>query len=189
MPPWAVPGTWLRLATPAGMALPRRSLPRPWPPACCRAPPGSIRSPPPSSPPPHDVRHTPAWTPRHWSATSRSTCRHGRRPCGGWLPSWRPPGPRILPPEGSGMVSCGRSGAAVGVLETDDVVLAQVAAGLDLDQLQRQLAGIAQAVGDAQRDVGALVLGQQDHLVPAGDLGRAADHHPVLGAVVVHLQA
>jgi hypothetical protein len=78
---------------------------------------------------------------------------------------------------------------SVGVFEAHDVVFAQVAARLHLDDLQRHLARVGQAVHLAQRDVGALVLGQQDDLVAVGDLGRAADHDPVLGAVVVHLQA
>ncbi len=41
----------------------------------------------------------------------------------------------------------------------------------------------------AQRDVGALVFGQQDDLLAHRHLGRALDDDPVLGAVVVHLQA
>ena len=40
-----------------------------------------------------------------------------------------------------------------------------------------------------QRDVGALVLREDDGLVAVGDLGGAADHDPMFGAVVVHLQA
>ena len=41
----------------------------------------------------------------------------------------------------------------------------------------------------AERDVGRAVLGDDEGLVAAGDLGGALDHHPVLGAVEVHLQA
>ena len=41
----------------------------------------------------------------------------------------------------------------------------------------------------AQRDVGRLVFGQQHDFVTHGDLGGAAHHDPVLGTVVVHLQA
>ena len=40
----------------------------------------------------------------------------------------------------------------------------------------------------AQGDVGGLVFSQQRFLAIDGDFGSAADHHPVLGAVVVHLQ-
>ncbi len=39
-----------------------------------------------------------------------------------------------------------------------------------------------------QRDVGGLVFGEQQLFVAAGDFGRAADDHPVLGTVVVFLQ-
>src|SRR5471030_3204104 len=80
------------------------------------------------------------------------------------------------------------SGALVDVLEAHDVVLAQVAAGLHFDQVQRHLAGIFQPVVHADRDIGRLVFRQQLDALAAGDAGRAADHHPVLGAVVVHLQ-
>ena len=40
----------------------------------------------------------------------------------------------------------------------------------------------------AQRDEGGLVLGQQKHFIAFGDARRATDHHPMLCAVVVHLQ-
>ena len=40
-----------------------------------------------------------------------------------------------------------------------------------LDDFQRHLAGVGQTVGLAQRDVGGLVLGQQDGLVTIDDLG------------------
>jgi cellulose synthase (UDP-forming) len=54
--------------------------------------------------------------------------------------------------------------AAVGVLEPDDVVLAQVAARLHLDHLQLHLAGVVQPVHLADRDVGRLVLAQEEGL-------------------------
>ncbi len=41
----------------------------------------------------------------------------------------------------------------------------------------------------AERNVGTLVFGEHEHLVVAGDPRRTADHDPVFGAVVVHLQA
>ncbi len=78
--------------------------------------------------------------------------------------------------------------AAVDVFEADDVVFAQVATGLHFDQLQRYLAGVGQAVHGGHRQVGGLVLGQQEDLVVTGDLGGPGDHDPVLGTVVVHLQ-
>src|SRR5688572_26497433 len=79
--------------------------------------------------------------------------------------------------------------AAVGVFETDDVVLAKIAAGLHLDDLERNLARVGQAVDLAEGNVGALVLAEDADLVAVRDLGRAADDDPVLGPVVVLLQA
>ncbi len=60
---------------------------------------------------------------------------------------------------------------------------------MHFDHLQLQLAGVVQAVHFANRDVGALVFGQQKHFAAVGHLGRALHHDPVLGAVVVFLQA
>src|SRR6478735_2309456 len=79
--------------------------------------------------------------------------------------------------------------AAVSVLEADDVVFAEVAAGLDFDDFERNRAGVAQAVRFAQRNVGRLILGQQHGLVAASDFSRAAHDDPVLGAVMMFLQA
>src|ERR1700712_1452811 len=80
-------------------------------------------------------------------------------------------------------------GTAIGILEADDVVLAEIGTGLHLDDLERQLPRVRQAVRLAQRDVGALVLGEDRLAVAAGDLGRALHHDPVFGSVVMHLQA
>ena len=77
---------------------------------------------------------------------------------------------------------------AVAVLEADDVVFAEIAARLHLDQVQRDLAGILQPVRGAERDVGRLVLGQHHLLVAAADFGGALHDDPMLGAVMVHLQ-
>src|SRR5579883_1070304 len=52
----------------------------------------------------------------------------------------------------------GRSRAIVGIVEAYDVVLAEVAAGLHLDQLQIDLARICQAVEAADRQIDRLVL-------------------------------
>src|SRR5690606_31722625 len=82
-----------------------------------------------------------------------------------------------------------RSGAPVDVVQALDVVLAEVAARLDLDQFHRSGAPVAQAAHAAARNVRALVLLQVEHLAVAGDLGHAGDDHPVLGAVAVPLQA
>ena len=44
------------------------------------------------------------------------------------------------------------------VLDADDIVLAEVASGLDLDELQQNLAGIFQPVHGADRDIDRFVL-------------------------------
>jgi hypothetical protein len=50
------------------------------------------------------------------------------------------------------------SGAPIIILDTDDVVLAKIAAGLHLDQFQQNLAGIFQPVDRADRNIDRLVL-------------------------------
>ncbi len=69
----------------------------------------------------------------------------------------------------------------------DDVILAEVAPGSDLDQFQRDFTGVFQTVANPQGDVDGLVLLEQKLLLAAGHTGRAAHHHPVLGAVAVLL--
>ena len=50
------------------------------------------------------------------------------------------------------------SASPIIILDADDVVLAEIAAGLHLDQLQQDLAGIFQPVDGADRDVDRFVL-------------------------------
>ena len=78
--------------------------------------------------------------------------------------------------------------ATVNILETDDVVFAEIAAGLDLDQNEIEGSGVLEPVGDTNRDVGRLVLGEDRFLLALGHSGGALDDDPVLGAVVVHLK-
>jgi hypothetical protein len=56
----------------------------------------------------------------------------------------------------------------VPILKTHDVALVEAAAGLHLDDLARDHPGLGQAVGLADRDVGGLVLGEQDGLIAEG---------------------
>src|SRR5215472_4448134 len=77
---------------------------------------------------------------------------------------------------------------SVDILEAHDVILTEVGARLYFDDLERRGAGILDAVLDAQRDEGRLVLLEHEHLIPARDARRAGDHHPVLGAMAVQLQ-
>ena len=51
-----------------------------------------------------------------------------------------------------------RSAPLVDVVDADDVVLAEIAAGLHLDQFQRDLAPVGEPVNRADRDVDRLVL-------------------------------
>src|SRR5438067_12772409 len=80
------------------------------------------------------------------------------------------------------------SGALIVVFNPDDVVFPEIAAGLDLDQLQHDLAGVLHPVHRAHRDVDRLVLMHRLHGLVDGDPGSAADHDPVLGPMVVLLQ-
>ena len=86
------------------------------------------------------------------------------------------------------MAAGGLSSPPVDILEPDNIILTQITPRLDLDQLQGDGARIFQAVGDTDGDVGGLVLGEHEFLVTAGDFCGPLHHHPVLGAVVVHLQ-
>src|SRR5712672_537240 len=74
------------------------------------------------------------------------------------------------------------------ILDTDDIVVAEIAAGLDLDQLQQNLAGIFQSVDGADRDIDRLVLVHDLDQLVDGHARRAAYHDPVLGAVMMLLQ-
>ena len=78
--------------------------------------------------------------------------------------------------------------AGVDVFVANDVILAEVAARLHFDQRQRHFAGVFHAVHGAQWDVDGLVLGDELNLFTDGHFGRAFDHDPVLGSVVVALQ-
>src|SRR5687768_8566564 len=78
--------------------------------------------------------------------------------------------------------------AAVAVLEAHDVVLAEIRAGLHLDDVQRDLAGILDAVLRAERNVGRLILLEQERLLAARDARSAGDYDPMLGAMMMHLQ-
>src|ERR1700730_17815589 len=81
-----------------------------------------------------------------------------------------------------------RSHSAVVILNPHDIVLAEIAAGLDLDQLQVDLAGILEAMLRSDRDVDRFVLVNDLRLLPDHDAGRAADNNPVLGTMVMQLQ-
>ena len=77
---------------------------------------------------------------------------------------------------------------SVDVVEAHDVVLAEIAADLHLDQFERDLAGIGEPMDAADRDIDRFVLVHAADVVAERDLGGALDHHPVLGAMEVLLQ-
>src|SRR5262245_57502287 len=80
------------------------------------------------------------------------------------------------------------SRAPIVVLDADDVILAKITSGLDLDQLQHDLAGIFEPVHCAHRNIDRLIfVDGLDHPVDR-DPRRAAHHDPVLRAVVMFLQ-
>src|SRR5213080_3398743 len=59
------------------------------------------------------------------------------------------------------------SDTVIDILHTNNVVFAEIAARLNLDQIERNLAGIFQAMHASQRHEDRLVLAQQDFLVVA----------------------
>src|SRR6218665_4006929 len=85
-------------------------------------------------------------------------------------------------------MSGGNSAAAELVDEANNVVFAEIGAGLHLDHLEADLAGVGETMDRALRYVDRLVLVQNGHLVVDRDLGRSLDADPVLGAVVMLLQ-
>ena len=76
----------------------------------------------------------------------------------------------------------------INIVDSDDIILAEIASGLNLDQLDVDLAWIGEPVRRADRQVDRFVFVNERHLVVKRDLGGAAHDHPVLGAVVVLLQ-
>ena len=76
----------------------------------------------------------------------------------------------------------------VRIFKAHDIILAEVSAGLYLNDFQRHFAGILQPMARAQRYVGRLVFRQQQRFVATRYARRALDHDPVLSAMVMHLQ-
>jgi hypothetical protein len=80
------------------------------------------------------------------------------------------------------------SAATVAVFEANDIILAEIAARLNFDQMKRNFAGIFEPVRGPERDVSRLVLGQHHFLVAAADPGGALHDNPMLGTMVMHLE-
>ena len=75
------------------------------------------------------------------------------------------------------------------VLEANDIVLAKVAARLDLDHPEWDLAWIFERMLDVVRNVRGLVLGEQKGLLVPRHPGGTADDDPMFGTVIVNLFA
>ena len=69
--------------------------------------------------------------------------------------------------------------AAVIILEADNVILSEIAAALDLDQLEGDLSRVCQSVLFASWDVGRFILIEQELPFPHGHLSCAANHDPM----------
>src|SRR5260370_27085803 len=87
------------------------------------------------------------------------------------------------------MVVTYSSGPAIAVGNTHDIVFAEIRSRLHLDELQRKLAGVLEPVLGADGDVDGLVLAHEHALLAALHDRRAVHDHPMLGAVVMLLQA
>ena len=91
------------------------------------------------------------------------------------------------------VVGGGINGAAIAsfpiidIVDSDDVILPEIAAGLNLDELDVDLAGVGEPMRRADRQIDRLVLVDESHLLIERDLGCAAHDHPMLGPMVVLL--
>jgi hypothetical protein len=80
------------------------------------------------------------------------------------------------------------SNPVVCILDPDDIVLAEMGAGLHLDEFEVDLARIGNSVDAGARQVDRLVLVDEMGFVVAHDFRRAVDDDSVLGAVKMLLQ-
>ena len=78
--------------------------------------------------------------------------------------------------------------APVDVVEAHDVVLAQIAADLYLDQFKPNLAGVGEPMDAADRDVDGFVFVHAALVSAERHFGRPLDHDPMLGSVEMLLQ-
>src|SRR2546428_1609361 len=78
--------------------------------------------------------------------------------------------------------------ATVAVFEAHDVILPQIATRLDFDEVERFLSRIFEAMLGADRDIRGFVLREEHDFLAARHFRGARHHHPVLRAILVHLQ-
>src|SRR5258708_35749166 len=78
--------------------------------------------------------------------------------------------------------------ALIVIFDPDDIVLAQITSGLNLDQFQRNLAGIFHPMGRSDWDIDRFVLVHDLDEFIDGHARRATHHDPVLGPMMMFLQ-
>src|SRR5690625_2073369 len=74
------------------------------------------------------------------------------------------------------------------IVQTLNIVFAQIRSRLHFYQLQRDFPWVAQPVGHAHGNISGLIFGQKQGLIALLHLGGASDHNPMLRSVIVHLQ-
>ncbi len=80
------------------------------------------------------------------------------------------------------------SRALVVIDEPNDVVFAEIGAGLNLDEMEWEFAGVLESMRCAERYVSGLIFREQDLLLIARHPRGARDDDPVLCSMMVHLQ-
>src|SRR5712691_9101056 len=78
--------------------------------------------------------------------------------------------------------------AFISVLESNYIVLAQVAPRLNFYEEQRHLSHVFESMLGSDRDIGGFIFGQKLHLITSRHARSARYHHPVLRPVMMHLQ-
>lgn len=79
--------------------------------------------------------------------------------------------------------------SSVCIFESNNIVFAEVTSRLNLYDLQLDGGWVSQSVYFTKRNIGGLIFGEEKNLIAVGDFGRAFDDDPVLGPVVMHLEA
>src|SRR5215468_1814794 len=92
----------------------------------------------------------------------------------------------VLPTSASGEAE-GLS-ASVEIVQANDVIIAQIAPDLHLDQFERDLAGVGEAMNAPDRDVDRFIFVHAAHVVAERDLGRSPHHNPMFGTMEMLLQ-
>lgn len=78
--------------------------------------------------------------------------------------------------------------SAIYVIKPHNVIFAQIGAGLNFYDHERDSSWILETVNSSERDVRRLVFRIQARNISVGYLGRSADDDPMFGTVIVHLE-